>query len=133
MPAPHGFARESAMPTPRLLSDLVRDSKLEATVSHAGTLQVIYRSNRSARRRRVRTEEQWLRDGFLGEGAFGTVYKERCEQGGQIKLRAVKEIKKRISIGEEIDYTRELEAVAKFSHERVCLPSIAAPLLRTTP
>ena len=114
---------------PRLLSDLVRDSKLEATVSHEGTLQAIYRSSRSARRRRVRIEERWIRDGFLGQGAFGTVHKERCEQGGQIKLRAIKEIKKKVAVGEEIDYTRELEAVAKFSHERVSTIRLPLPVL----
>jgi calcium/calmodulin-dependent protein kinase I len=102
-----------------LLSDLVCDSKLEATVSDAGTLHITYRSSPSARRRRVRTEERWVRDGCLGRGAYGTVYKERCEQGSQIKIRAVKEIKKSVVTGEEIDYARELEAVAKFSHARV--------------
>jgi len=109
------------MPTTpqRFLSDLVRDSKLEAAVSNTGTLHVIHWSSRSARRRRVRIEERWLRDGCLGRGAFGTVYRERCEHGGQVKLRAVKEIKKSVVAGEEIDYTRELEAVAKFSHDRV--------------
>lgn len=102
---------------PPLLSDLVLDSRLEATKpSPDCTLHVSFLPGPSARQRRVRVEERWTRDGCLGRGAFGTVWREKCEQGGQTRLRAIKEIKKSIATGEDIDYTRELEAVTKFSH-----------------
>lgn len=63
-----------------------------------------------------------MREGCLGRGAYGTVYKERCADDAQPRVRAVKEINKNVVAGEEIDHTRELEAIAKFSHPRVCVP-----------
>lgn len=102
-------------PTTQSLSDLVRDSEIEATVFQDYTTQVIYRAGRSARQRLVRIEERWVREGSLGHGAYGTVYKERCGD----RVRAIKEIKKSVVAGEKIDYNRELEAIAKFSHPKV--------------
>ncbi|KAK1758922.1 kinase-like domain-containing protein [Echria macrotheca] len=100
------------------LPDLVRDSEIEATVFENYTIQVIHKVGRSARQRVVRIEERWVRDGCLGAGAYGIVYKERCEGASPSRVRAVKEIKKCAVGGEEIDHTRELEAIAKFSHPR---------------
>ncbi|KAK0654999.1 kinase-like domain-containing protein [Cercophora newfieldiana] len=99
-------------------SDLVRDSEIEATVFHDYTTQVIYRVGRSAHQRRVRIEERWVREGCLGRGAYGTVYKERCDTGPHPRVRAVKEIKKSVGGGDDIDHNRELEAIAKFSHPK---------------
>ncbi|KAK5654581.1 hypothetical protein OQA88_7210 [Cercophora sp. LCS_1] len=104
--------------TTRPLSDLVRDSEIEATVFNDHTIQIVHRVGRSARQRVVRIEERWEREGCLGRGAYGTVYKERCGSGSRQRVRAVKEINKSIVAGEEIDHTRELEAIAKFSHPR---------------
>ena len=114
---------------PRSLPDLVRDSKIETTiVSDNRTRHAIFRAGQSARQRRVRIEETWVRDGCLGHGSYGTVYKEyketadngeafgKMEGALSPKVRAVKEIKKSVIAGEEIDYTMELEAVAKFSN-----------------
>ncbi|KAI8628209.1 kinase-like domain-containing protein [Xylariaceae sp. FL1651] len=106
------------MPPSQPLSDLVRDSKIETEVSDTYTQHTFYRSGNSARERLVRRVERWVRETSLGKGAYGTVYRERCEQRGSQKLRAVKEIKKYVVVGEEVDYTRELEAIAKFSHPK---------------
>ncbi|CAJ2505738.1 Uu.00g131320.m01.CDS01 [Anthostomella pinea] len=106
------------MPPERLLSDLVQDSKIETVVTPQFTEHVYYSTGHTARERLVRRTERWFRDGptaFLGQGAFGTVYRERCDQ----RLRAVKEVRKYVVVGEELDYSRELEAIVKFSHPKV--------------
>lgn len=105
-----------------LLSDLVRDSKIETQVLESGLQHTFYETGRSARERHVPREERWVRQALVGRGAYGTVYLEKCESGDITKLRAVKEIKKWVVPGEELDYMRELEAVAKFSHQNVTHP-----------
>jgi hypothetical protein len=109
----------------RTIPDLVRDSKLETAFAPNGQVvrHVSYVTNPRMRRRRVRKEEIWERQSELGSGAFGRVWLEKCATGDDIgKLRAVKEITKlqRQSRSSEIDYNRELEAIAKFSHKKVC-------------
>ncbi|KAI0148960.1 kinase-like domain-containing protein [Pestalotiopsis sp. NC0098] len=101
-----------------LLSDLVHDSKIETQLVGSCIQHTFYDTGSSAKQRRVRREERWVRQKFVGQGAYGRVYLEQCETGGSSRLRAVKEIKKSVTIGEEIDYVRELEAVAKFSHQK---------------
>ncbi|KAM7187994.1 Protein kinase-like domain containing protein [Naviculisporaceae sp. PSN 640] len=103
----------------RPLSDLVRDKKIETEVSNNSTKHVFYTPGRSAQKRQRRDVETWVRNACLGQGAFGTVYREKCEEGKrQNEFRAVKEIKKRFAAGEELDYTRELEAIIKFSNPK---------------
>lgn len=108
------------MPPPELLlSDLVRDSKIETEVLASCIQHIFFESGPSVRERHVRREERWVRQSFLGQGAYGTVYLEKCEHGREGKLRAVKEIKKFVVQGQELDYVRELEAIVKFSHPKV--------------
>ncbi|KAK8008010.1 calcium/calmodulin-dependent protein kinase [Apiospora marii] len=99
-------------------SDLVKDSRLETEILDLCTQHVFYETGRTAHDRRVRRTEQWVRQRFLGCGAYGTVHLEKCIMGGgqQETLRAVKEIKKCIVAEEELDYARELETIAKFSN-----------------
>lgn len=99
----------------RSLSDLVLDSKIETERLDSGLRHIFYDTGPSASQRRVRREENWVREKFVGRGSFGNVYLEKCDSG---KLRAVKEIQKFVKPGEKLDYMRELEAVAKFSHRR---------------
>lgn len=105
--------------TAQPIPDLVRDSEIEATVYDNYTIQVIHRVGQSARQRVVRVEERWERAGRLGRGAYGTVYKEKCDEPPPSRVRAVKKIKKSLLAGEEIDHNRELEAIVKFSHPKV--------------
>ncbi|KAK8137469.1 hypothetical protein PG984_002962, partial [Apiospora sp. TS-2023a] len=100
------------------LSDLVQDSKLETETLDSYTQHIFYETGRTAHQRRVRRSEKWVRQRFLGRGSYGTVHLERCITGDEQeeRLRAVKEIKKYIVSGEELDYARELEAIAKFSN-----------------
>ncbi|VUC37146.1 unnamed protein product [Clonostachys rosea] len=101
-----------------LLPDLVRDSRIETSVSGSTTKHTFYEPGRTPEERQRCRIECWDREIVLGSGAYGTVYRERRQEdsGAVQKLRAVKEIRK--VVGEQLDYTRELEAVIKFSHPR---------------
>ncbi|WAO95561.1 Protein kinase domain-containing protein [Fusarium falciforme] len=101
-----------------LLSDLVRDSKINTEFLESCIQHVFHEAGRSLKQRLVRREERWVRQRYLGQGAYGTVYLEKREDGGTGELRAVKELKKSVVPGHELDYARELEAIMKFSHPR---------------
>jgi hypothetical protein len=111
--------RKSVTP---LASDLVRDLKLETTIVDGTTIHTHNMSDSGAGRRRINVEEKWERQRKLGNGTYGTVWLEICVLGPKKgQLRAVKEISKEVTTAEPIDYGRELEAIAKFSHAKVCL------------
>jgi hypothetical protein len=108
-------------------SDLVRDSKLETRFEEDCVYHIYQESDRAAGRRSVVRHEYWKRKRHLGSGGFGIVWLELCTKGTQKgEERAVKEIKR---TKESLDYHRELEAIAKFSHQKVALPS-HAPYIR---
>ncbi|KAJ4264718.1 hypothetical protein NW764_015803 [Fusarium oxysporum] len=97
--------------------DLVRDSRLPTCFLPSGATQhTIYRvSDQSPHRRPSRINETWYRQRELGSGGFGCVWLERCVSGPTDgKVRAVKEIRKDPSL--PVPFSRELEAMAKFSH-----------------
>lgn len=106
----------------RLNSDLVRDSKLDTAFVGGATLHVFLVSEPALRQRRRQVKEKWVREERLGAGSYGSVWLESCTDGRKKgELRAVKEISK-LSSGASadfIDYGRELEAIAKFSNEKV--------------
>jgi hypothetical protein len=103
-------------------SDLVLDSKLDTRFEPGLTVHT-YRqlSTDSARRMVVHRQEYWRQISRIGSGAYGSVWLEKCVQGHQdVEVRAVKEVSTRpLRSGRQIDYDRELEAVAKFSHDKV--------------
>ena len=102
------------------IPDLVRLSKLDTQFySDPEYVQhVRYISGSTLRERKIRKEERWKRERWLGRGSFGTVELERCIHGeSEGKVRAVKKIQKL----ESGDYYRELEAIALFSHSNVNL------------
>lgn len=103
------------------LTDLARDSKLETRFHGKYTRHRFQESDIEQGARTIIREEYWKRDKFTGSGAYGRVWYERCVKGEKNhNVRAVKEILKPQLPGKADDYTRELEAIAKFSHERVC-------------
>ena len=71
--------------------------------------------------RRFSREEHWKSEQFLGRGGFGQVRLERCiaEGRNQDSLRAVKIIRKPLGPSASFDFNRELEAISKFSNDRV--------------
>ncbi|KAM5348917.1 hypothetical protein ACJ41O_008740 [Fusarium nematophilum] len=100
------------------LSDLVRDSKIETEFLASHVQHVFHETGRSLRRRRVRRVECWTKDRLLGRGAFGKVHLHVCRDDEGDKFRAVKEVKKCVVLGQELDYNTELEAIMKFSHPK---------------
>ncbi|KAJ0425206.1 kinase-like domain-containing protein [Aspergillus carlsbadensis] len=94
------------------LSELVEDAKLAVRffpdyVSH----DVFDPAARGTR------EEDWRRDQFLGRGRFGTVWLERCLDDSD-KVRAVKRVPRQSRSSHATDFTRELEAMIKFSQRK---------------
>jgi len=109
------------------VSDLIRDSKLETTFCKGYTQHVYYVSGDNPRQRMIRKEECWEGCGNLGSGAFGTVWLEKLiTDNSEEKYRAIKGIKKGIHQSGAIDFSHELEAIAKFSHQKVQESSISA-------
>ena len=112
-------------------SDLLLDSKLNTRFDSGLTVH-FYRqvSNNSERRVVVQREEHWLQIQQIGSGAYGSVWLEKCVQGQQgVELRAIKKVSTRpLRSGIQIDYSQELKAITKFSHEKVS-PKIIELLL----
>lgn len=100
------------------IPDIVADARVETEAWQDYYIHTYYTPGLSARERLIRTQERWRRQCELGRGAYGTVYLETCVDG-QRKLRAVKEMKRTGEVGQEADYMRELEAIYKFSHQKV--------------
>jgi hypothetical protein len=103
------------------ISDLVLDSKIETSFLDGGShiRHVRTTLGSSARHRQLRTEETWQRKRSLGMGTYGVVWLEQCIDGKERKrVRAVKEIRKDGNLPTSFLF-RELEAIAKFSHDRV--------------
>lgn len=106
------------------VSDLVKEAKLPTKLGPDNTcvhtfLESIAASGRRPRRRE--REEIWKKKRHLGIGIFGTVWLEECVSDGGNKLRAVKEVRKYAPGLRAVDYGRELEAIAKFSQQRVSI------------
>ncbi|KAF3021955.1 hypothetical protein E8E14_009683 [Neopestalotiopsis sp. 37M] len=100
-------------------SDLVHDSKLETKFIGHDTRHISYRSVASTQQRRVRVDELWNRKRKVGDGTYGRVWLELCSEGPKAgELRAVKEIPKVQTNKAKTDYTKELEAITKFSQAK---------------
>jgi hypothetical protein len=116
------------MPRKPKISDLVLDSKLETSFLSDGNhvSHTYITSGRKLRHRAVKNEETWRRKKRLGTGTYGTVWLEEFvpEAYAEGRFRAVKEIAKGFdSSVSDADYYRELEAIAKFSHDKVAIQS----------
>jgi hypothetical protein len=110
------------------MRDLIRDSMLETEFLPDETVHRFQESDPISGRRLVTRSEHWRRQRRIGFGGFGSVWLENCTKGGRQDdrdqdaraVRAVKQIDIDTQLG-SIDYSRELEAIAKFSHSRVSL------------
>lgn len=102
------------------LPDLVRDSKLDTRFHPKYVCHRYLESGLTPQERTIAREEYWKRVKHIGGGSFGSVWLEKCIKGVRDHdLRAVKEILRSSHLNKEIDYNRELEAMAKFSHPKV--------------
>ncbi|KAK1143695.1 hypothetical protein N8T08_006095 [Aspergillus melleus] len=109
----------SQLLSPRM-PDLVRDSKLETHFlpdSSVETVHTYHEPGYKSRRRLVSRSEHWRRYGKIGSGSYGSVWLEKCVKGARREnaLRAIKQMEVRRQ-STRVDYNRELEAIAKFSH-----------------
>lgn len=103
------------------ISDLVADSKLETRFHPEAkyVCHVYVESDPTGGQRTVSRREYWQRRKHIGSGGFGSVWLEKCVKGKQEgEMRAVKEIQRP---RKQFECDRELEAIAKFSHQRVRL------------
>lgn len=109
------------------ISDLIRDSKLETHFLPDCRVETVHRFQESdpiSGQRLVTRSEHWRREKRVGGGGSGSVWLEKRTKGGRPgqdgAVRAVKQIDTDTRFG-SIDYHRELEAIAKFSHPRVSI------------
>lgn len=105
------------------LPDLVRDTELETSFRDGLTIHT-YRE--AAHRAALPRMEVWERVQELGFGGNGRVWLEECTEGqktGGPSRRAIKEIRLRHR-SHAVDYRRELDALAKFSQDKVCSKSL---------
>lgn len=99
-------------------SDLVKDSELETSFCDNYVQHVCWTQGVAIGRRKMRIVERWKTSKLIGAGAYGQVWLETCEGNHEPKLRATKIIRKKIPGSGFIDYNREIEAIAKFSHPK---------------
>ncbi|RDW81552.1 uncharacterized protein DSM5745_05109 [Aspergillus mulundensis] len=100
-----------------MVPEIVADSKLNVTFQGDHVSHEVFDSGTDVRRRRK--EERWQRHRYLGRGGYGTVWLEKCiNDVVETRLRAVKNVPKTSYSAGAIDYTRELEAIAKFSQRK---------------
>jgi hypothetical protein len=98
--------------------DLLDHFKLEAEIFPECTVHVSHRLNRHRVRERV--EKRWERMESIGEGAFGQVWRElHWQSDGTQDVRAVKVIEKQRMRVHQVDFKKELLALAKFSKDEV--------------
>ena len=102
-------------------SDLLNHFKLDAKVFSDYTLHTSYRANRTRGLRKEKVEDKWERQRSIGQGSFGEVWLEvKCQgTGAATEERAVKIINKNRMRTFNIDYRRELSALAIFSKSQV--------------
>jgi hypothetical protein len=101
------------------LPDLVLDSRLRTQFRESITIHSYLEIDEVGGR--FSREEHWKWERFLGRGGFGQVRLETCvtTETKQDFVRAVKIINKPLNPSESLDFNRELEAIAKFSNDRV--------------
>jgi calcium/calmodulin-dependent protein kinase I len=124
MDSTKGFGLLDSKSSKARLPDLVRDSQLDAEFRNGITVHTFLESDPSSHQRTIRREESWVEERHVGAGGFGSIWLEKCTHGPQKgAMRAVKKIPLRPQTL-SIEYIRELEAAAKFSHRKVCFSGL---------
>jgi len=106
--------------------DLLDHFKLDAEYRNDGefhngySLHTSYISDHARGKRKEKVETKWFRQRIIGEGSFGQVWLEVQYKGEAIlRKRALKVLEKRRLRLFDIDYKKELLALAKFSKSQV--------------
>ncbi|EAW17356.1 putative protein kinase [Aspergillus fischeri NRRL 181] len=103
------------------VSDLVNDSKLSVRFYEDHFYNEVFdldSKKPGGPLRRRKKEQKWIRERRLGRGTFGDVWLYKCDEDVGTKFQAVKVIPRLSHSTKAIDYTRELEAMFKFSHRK---------------
>ncbi|KAF4175439.1 hypothetical protein CNMCM8694_008179 [Aspergillus lentulus] len=103
------------------VSDLVNDSKLSVRFYEDHFYNEVFdfdSKKPGGPLRRRKKEQKWIRERRLGRGTFGDVWLYKCDEEVGTKFQAVKVIPRLSHSTKAIDYTRELEAMFKFSHRK---------------
>lgn len=108
------------------LSDLVLDTQIRVEFHQTAHHRFVFEPATSTTRptkyvRRRETQHVWVRERLLGHGSYGDVYLHRCTSAddNEAALQAVKKIDKARMVANKINYHKEIEAIAKFSQEKV--------------
>jgi hypothetical protein len=103
--------------------DWVLDSKLETHFLPGSKHETVhtYYEQEPLSQRPIKKSEHWQRESKIGGGGFGEVWLEICTErkNNGPHVRATKQME----VGRQVDYARELEAIAKFSHPKARLPA----------
>lgn len=112
-----------------MLPDLVRDSKLTTHFLGEETIHTYQESDPTSGNRLIARTEHWQRQKKIGNGAYGSVWLENCTKGQRNgnRVRAVKQSHLDSRSG-PVDYTRELEVIAKFSRANVTIRRLSSVL-----
>jgi hypothetical protein len=108
------------IPTMSRLPDSVLDSRLRTRFRDSIIVHTHLEIDNVGRR--FSREEHWRTEQYLGRGGYGLVRLERCiakDANQRNSLRAVKIISKPLNPSQTFDFNRELEAISKFSNDRV--------------
>ncbi|EIT79554.1 serine/threonine protein [Aspergillus oryzae 100-8] len=102
-------------------SDLVNDSKLSVRFYEDFFYNEVFdfdSKKPGGPLHRRKKEQKWIRERRLGRGTFADVWLYKCDEDVGTKFQAVKVIPRLSHSTKAIDYTRELEAMFKFSHRK---------------
>ena len=104
-------------------SDLILDSKLNTRFESTFTVHIYRDLSNDSERQVVERVEFWRPVRTIRAGAFDSISLEECEHGYRdVQVRAVRKVLTRPrGSSNQIDYSRELAAIAKFSHSNVSL------------
>ena len=100
-------------------TDLVEHFKLDVVFLPDHTRHTFYHSDGRQNRRKVKVVKEWRKQHKLGEGGGGTVWLEKDGKGDE---RAVKQISKAFCLRNQIDYKKEITAMAKLTKVRLYSP-----------
>jgi hypothetical protein len=103
-------------------SALIEHTRLDTRFDGDETVHIHTEIGSTASQRYSIREERWQLDSDLGHGAHGTIWLEKTVGVSSPKYRAVKKVDKtrrRKQQSVAVDFTRELEIIARLSHPKV--------------
>ena len=98
--------------------DLIEHFRQDAVVTRECITHIEYRACRARGIHKEKVEKRWYRERTIGHGAFGRVWLEVTREDGNAQERALKIIDKSRMLSLDVDYKKELLALAKFSKDK---------------